>query len=115
MDNIREMISQCMTDSEDMFPATANDLSYHTISLAGEVGEFSNLLKKVMRGSVTMEDVYPELRSELVDVLIYVCTIAGLLRVDLGVEYDIKRGTNVRRFTMDAGAGGTDSSADGEG
>ena len=115
MDNIKEMISQCMTDSEDMFPATANDLSYHTISLAGEVGEFSNLLKKVMRGSVEMEDVYPELRSELVDVLIYVCTIAGLLRIDLGVEYDIKRATNVRRFTADGGVGRSDDPTAGEG
>ena len=115
MDNIREMISQCMTDSEEMFPDTAHDLSYHTVSLAGEVGEFCNQLKKVMRGSIKMEDAYPELQSELVDVLIYVCTIAGLLRIDLGVEYDIKRAFNVRRFTNDAGAGGTDSSADGEG
>ena len=115
MDNIREIIMQCQEDSENMFPATAMDISYHTLSLAGEVGEFCNELKKVARGSQSMQEAYPRLSDELVDVFIYVCTIAAVLKIDLGVEYDIKRGFNLRRFVADAAAGSANDDSDGEG
>lgn len=115
MDNIREIIMQCQEDSENMFPATAMDISYHTLSLAGEVGEFCNELKKVARGSQSMQETYPRLSDELVDVFIYVCTIASVLKIDLGVEYDIKREFNVRRFFSNERTRTADDDSDGEG
>lgn len=65
------------------------------IGLVGEVGEFSNLLKKVMLTRTVagydgpdLASAGPELREELADAVIYIFRIATVLGANL--EEDIK-------------------------
>ncbi len=106
MDSISEIQTQCMDDSQEWFPNTATDMGFLTVAMAGELGEFANIIKKIARGSLDIPSTEtPEgelvlwmLREELTDLFIYVCNTATLLDVDLGKMYDIKRGKNVERF-----------------
>jgi NTP pyrophosphatase (non-canonical NTP hydrolase) len=72
-----------------------------TICLAGEVGEFANVLKKIVRHSErSMPDgeLWASLRDELTDVFIYLIKLADLLEVELDKSYFEKMSTNARRF-----------------
>lgn len=60
-----------------------NRLSYTTIALSGEVGEFANKLKKIIRHDFTLESQRDFLRAELGDILWYVAMIACELNVSL--------------------------------
>lgn len=53
-------------------------------AVVGELGEFANLRKKVLRGDLLMADALPELADELADVAIYLDLLAFRLGVDLG-------------------------------
>jgi NTP pyrophosphatase (non-canonical NTP hydrolase) len=50
----------------------------------GELGELANLLKKVRRGDISMEDAMPEVRREFADVQTYLDIFAMRAGVDLG-------------------------------
>lgn len=97
-----EIVIECINDSRDWFPDVADDMVHHTLSMAGEVGEFANVLKKVQRGSMDNRCAQEMLRDELTDVFIYLCNIAALLDMDLEREYERKRNYNVNRFGHDA-------------
>jgi len=102
-----ELEAQCMDMSERWFPETAHAMTHHALALAGEVGEFCNIVKKVERGSIELtEEVMVELAMEITDVLIYVLNIGAVLNVDLGVTYQLKQQYNESRF----GAGSPDNS-----
>ena len=68
-------------------------LEYLTNALAGEVGEATNLVKKVVRsvvygrGDLRLDDVRQELAEEITDIFTYLLTIAGLLGLDLEKTY----------------------------
>jgi NTP pyrophosphatase (non-canonical NTP hydrolase) len=68
--------------------------------MAGEVGEFANLVKKIERGSLRMGDakVRLALSMELTDVFVYLLNLAGLVGVDLEKSYNYVRGENEKRF-----------------
>lgn len=53
-------------------------------ALTGEVGELANLLKKVRRGDVTMEQSQQAIADELADVQTYLSILAKQCGVDLG-------------------------------
>lgn len=64
-------------------PSTEYDM-YYSLALAGEVGEFCNLLKKVKRGSRKLNKcMKKEMRHELADIQIYLVELAEILGVDL--------------------------------
>ncbi|MEM1890321.1 MAG: MazG nucleotide pyrophosphohydrolase domain-containing protein [Pyrobaculum sp.] len=79
-------------------------LEYLSNALAGEVGEFANLVKKVVRGVVygvgdfDLERAKSKLAEELIDVFIYTLTIAGLLEIDIEGEFIKKLEKNRKRF-----------------
>ena len=50
----------------------------------GEVGELANVLKKVRRGDLTMDEAKADISKELADVVIYWDILAKQLGVDLG-------------------------------
>lgn len=107
--DLNSLVQECKEDSDRFFPSfnrangTWGLVKHHTIGLAGEVGEFANLIKKIDRGSLNFAATREELGSELVDVLIYLCDLAAILNVDLEKEYAAKREFNERRF-IDAGS-----------
>lgn len=89
-------------DSEDP-EKRMNMLKYGAVALAGEVGEFSNLVKKVWReldhnGKTPDEEMMKKLREELVDVFIYVITLSENLNLDLEKGYFEKMKINEERF-----------------
>ena len=107
--DIRAIQDSCVEDSKRWFPDIQPTPHYLTIALAGEVGEFANIVKKVMRGSLEMNNkTRVELAMELTDCLIYACLLASSLQVDLGECYQLKREYNEERF----GGGEHESSPD---
>ena len=66
--------------------------------LVGEVGEFANELKKVVRGDVPYEERKAALAEELTDTFIYLMKIAAQTGIDLEAEYLKKLEKNQHRF-----------------
>lgn len=54
------------------------------VATLGELGEAANILKKVRRGDLTLNEAMPQLADELADVQIYLDIMAFQLGVDLG-------------------------------
>jgi NTP pyrophosphatase (non-canonical NTP hydrolase) len=69
-----------------------------TVALAGEVGEFANLTKKIVRGDYSLDSAKPELGSELADVFIYLLKLADQLGIDLEAAFRTKLAYNEERF-----------------
>lgn len=97
---IHELMATCSADTARWFPGVIADPRHHTLGLCGEAGEFANVMKKIDRGSMKLEDFETReaLGSELADVLIYVAILADMLDIDLEEEYGRKRDFNERRF-----------------
>lgn len=53
-------------------------------ALTGEVGEAANIVKKIRRGDVTLDEVREDLASELADIQIYLDILAYQCNIDLG-------------------------------
>lgn len=95
---------QCMEDSLAWWgdkPELAESIVHHTLALAGEVGELANLVKKIQRGSLRWDDkkVQLDLKMELADIYTYFMNICGLTATDMKRAYELKRETNVKRFS----------------
>ncbi|OYT25912.1 MAG: nucleotide pyrophosphohydrolase [Thermofilum sp. ex4484_82] len=79
-------------------------LNYLAVALAGEIGEFCNLVKKITRrfkslGELPSEKELDSLYEELVDIFIYVLKASEeLFKKDLGKEYLEKMKKNEERF-----------------
>ncbi|WP_171429148.1 nucleoside triphosphate pyrophosphohydrolase family protein [Acinetobacter lactucae] len=73
-------------------------LEHLVVCLLGELGEFSNLLKKVVRGDYELKEVKDLLDEELVDVFIYLIKIANQFDVDLENGYLKKLEKNKVKF-----------------
>lgn len=104
-----DYIRMCVEDSKRWFPTTSIDnedrgasLMHHLVALVGEVGELCNIVKKVDRGSTTWDAVEEDAAFELVDVFIYLCTLAGLMGVSLEWLFNQKRIQNEERFGPNA-------------
>lgn len=97
-----KMAMECGADSEKWFGDTTvkHSIPHHTLALAGEVGEFANLVKKIERGSLQMQDARTRhaMAMELTDIFVYTLNIAYLLGVDLEKSYQVKRNENDKRF-----------------
>jgi NTP pyrophosphatase (non-canonical NTP hydrolase) len=97
---LADIARECIADSKRWFPEHAEDVGYLTICLAGEVGEFANLVKKGIRGTHRLDD--DEFRRamafELTDVFIYLMNLAAVLDIDLEKTYQLKRVYNEQRF-----------------
>lgn len=99
---LKHMAEQAAQDSVEWFGDTgAHTLPMVTLCLAGEVGEFANIVKKVARRSLTHEQAEDALKDELADVFTYLLDIAGMMDMDLAEEYYKKREFNERRFTAE--------------
>lgn len=110
--HLDEMIEQCVRDSSRWFPGEAQSLANLTLCMCGEAGEVANLVKKIVRGSLTVEEAMDfehmtnilekdTLQEEVVDVLIYLCILMGAKEfagVDWRQIWNDKRDFNEQRF-----------------
>jgi NTP pyrophosphatase (non-canonical NTP hydrolase) len=84
------------------FDAFLNKLQFGTIALCGEVGEFANVVKKILRerdaNKKTPEERLISLNEELVDVFAYTLILSATLGIDLEKEYLKKMEKNKERF-----------------
>lgn len=76
------------------------DLEHLVVCMMGELGEFANVLKKVVRGDMPYEQAKPQLHEELTDLFIYVIKVAGQAGVDLEARYLEKLAKNENRFAQ---------------
>ena len=97
------MSKQCLEDTERWFgdKPHVNTLLHQTLGMCGEVGEFANVVKKIDKGQLNINDATTKVRlaEELADVLTYTLSIAGILKIDLEKAYTQVRANNQRRFT----------------
>ena len=74
-------------------------LEYMAVAICGEVGEFANLVKKVLRQNERLDnEMEDHLKEEITDVFIYCLLTASLLKMDLEKEYLKKLERNKGRF-----------------
>jgi len=77
-------------------------LEYISIALAGEVGEFANIVKKMRREYLHMKrerrDYLDDLKEELTDIFIYILIASNLLEMDLEEWFKRKSNKNRDRF-----------------
>ena len=78
-------------------------LLFLATALAGEVGEFANLVKKRHREKVAGKDYHAlyqqEIKEELIDVFIYVLILGNLLEMDIEEQFYRKSAINSKRFS----------------
>lgn len=94
-----KLAQQCQEDSLRWFPES-NNVVHHALSLAGEVGELCNIIKKIDRGSLDIKDanVRYKLMMETTDVYVYLLNLAALFGLDLERSYEHVRALNEKRF-----------------
>jgi hypothetical protein len=107
--NVNERAVQAVEDGRRWFPANTN-LAHDALSLCGEAGEVANIVKKIDRGTHTLDEMMVRLVDEVVDVQTYLYEIMGLINeahekkygmpVDWDAAYDSKRQVNERRFGL---------------
>jgi NTP pyrophosphatase (non-canonical NTP hydrolase) len=95
---LRDLAIQCYEDSHAWFPDTADDAFYMAACMVGEAGETLNEVKKVNRGSVTMDVARERILEEAADTLVYCMHIFGMFGADPQWWYDMVRNKNVARF-----------------
>lgn len=82
------------------------NLQYGALCLAGEVGEFANEVKKILREYRSFkrsptEEQLSKLREELADVFIYLIKLSDqVLKMNLEEEYLKKMNKNKERFKI---------------
>lgn len=65
-------------------------LSAWSNAVCGELGELANLIKKVERGDMTLDEARPEIANELADVATYLDLLAFRCDVNLGEAVEWK-------------------------
>lgn len=73
-------------------------LEHVMISMVGEFGEAANLVKKVVRGDYSLDDIKDSLSEEIIDILIYVLKLIYQLDIDVEKVYTRKMDQNKERF-----------------
>lgn len=91
------------SDSKSLY----NQLTKDLVGLFGEIGEFSNIVKKINikldnpdNYELDMQSVHSLLSEELVDSFIYIIRIAAILEVDLEHEVLKKIALNAERYAQ---------------
>ncbi len=73
-------------------------LEYLVLSLAGEVGETANIVKKIVRGDFGLEEKMDSLKEEIADIFIYLLKLSYQMDIDLEDIYFIKMKKNKEKF-----------------
>lgn len=73
-------------------------LEFLLIALMGELGETSNIVKKIVRGDFSLDEKKADLSEELADMLIYLIKVSYQLGIDLETACTEKISKNYDRF-----------------
>lgn len=73
-------------------------LEHLIVCLVGEIGEFSNIVKKIRRGDFQLQQKKDELDEELIDMFIYLIKISNQMDIDLENGFLRKLEKNKDRF-----------------
>ena len=96
---LSSIATQCLMDSERWFPGNlTQDVAFLALCMSGEAGEVNNKVKKVVRGSRTLDESRKEIVEEVTDVFIYLMNLVHALGFDLYHEYMKKRVINEGRW-----------------
>lgn len=95
---IQELAARMYTDGARWFPSTEKDLMNITLGICGEAGEVADIVKKLGRGTMTLQAAVDEIKVELIDVLYYTLHLCHLLQIDIEMEYIKKSAFNDERF-----------------
>jgi NTP pyrophosphatase (non-canonical NTP hydrolase) len=99
---LEQLIEQCTRDSNRWFPGKAQKIENQVLCLAGEVGEVANLVKKVVRGSISVDEALEKgLAEEIVDCQVYLANLMGnpiFSHVDWVIKIQNVRENNEARF-----------------
>ena len=80
--------------SQDNIPM----LGFTLLALSGEVGETSNLVKKIWRGDCSLCERRADLQEEIADIFAYLLKLTYQLDFDLEQAYLEKNRKNYERF-----------------
>ena len=88
------------------FTDNPDDLLFFATALAGELGEFANLVKKYYRQeklntnveSDDKRDYKSGMKEEIIDIFTYLLIVANILDIDIEKEYLAKLEKNKQRF-----------------
>ncbi len=111
--DIKELLEKQVAQDEAIgFPVKFSDsiamydqLTKELVGLFGEIGEFSNILKKIniklaKKDKYELDLDYAEkgLQEELIDTFIYILRIAAILNIDIEKEVTQKMKINAKRY-----------------
>jgi NTP pyrophosphatase (non-canonical NTP hydrolase) len=106
MTSLKAVQDEIEQDSILFFENTSEDIAHHVLALCGEVGELANIIKKIQRGDLKLDDendTWYDMANEITDIFIYTLSIAGIAGMDMETFYGAKREFNYRRFVEDLG------------
>tara|TARA_Y100001949_G_scaffold168329_1_gene166974 strand:- start:13 stop:330 length:318 start_codon:yes stop_codon:yes gene_type:complete len=105
MTELQAIQNEVEADSVLFFKDSSEDIAHHVLALCGEVGELANMIKKMQRGDLKIdeEDTWYDMASEITDIFIYILSIASIAGMDMETFYGVKREFNYRRFVEDLG------------
>ncbi len=83
----------------DITKDNLGDLEHLVVCLVGEIGEFANLLKKVVRGDFDYASASAPMKDEIADIFIYLLKISAQTGIDLEAEFLRKLEANKSRFS----------------
>lgn len=55
----------------EAFDESLHDVPFFTIAITGEAGEMANIVKKVLRGDLTLQSARFDILNELADIITY--------------------------------------------
>lgn len=84
--------------SEPITEDTIDMLAFLIVAMTGEVGELSNVVKKILRGDVSLESAREYIEDEIADIFIYLIKICNQMSIDLEELFLSKLSNNVKRF-----------------
>ncbi len=83
-----------ITISQDNIPM----LGFTLLALTVEIGEVSNLVKKIWRGDYSLQEKRADIQEEIADVFSYLLKLTNQLDFDLEQAYLRKNKENYERF-----------------
>lgn len=74
------------------------NLEFLLVAFAGEFGEVSNIVKKIVRGDYSLDEKRDEISEEIADMFAYLIKLSYQLNIDLEAAYIDKIQKNQEKF-----------------